>query len=487
MRVNMNRWILAVSLLTASGSAQAGEPMQGTVPDRGTTPGAALGLDAQVVRNLMAFPAGDYELVRTVRIQTTKLVNRRQTQASDTTETFHFDMKYGPPSERRGAEPGCMAVVVRRIQVKLSNGAELSYDSAGSPEGQSPALAGLFGHLIGARTAADFQGKGTLVRPFNGLDGQWENHARSGSITREAAKRHAKRFGDVLLNEMLNAGAEFVNLPPIVPGLTDVTSQRPSASLQPGSGRRLQLGDTWKVTKKRPGLRHKLVDVEHGCLIAGIDAGQPVIGVTWKINALKPQVEGARMATYGVDEKGSAEVTVHLSSGIVTKFTRVVKRVDQVATSAADGRIMQETVRATTTVSYSIRQKDIMPAAAPSSPKDVAKMILTAYRAKNFPELMKLCVEDNRPILEAIAQQGDKHPRYGSLFKQWRWTAVQAWDGKLGEVRYPSATKAWALFHEDPRRGTLFVVVLVRERGTWRFEDIHSLSRTQFHGAAKTP
>ncbi|MBL7223895.1 MAG: hypothetical protein ISS72_08580 [Candidatus Brocadiae bacterium] len=477
MRANRNTWILVVSLLMAAGSAQAVEPNQGTVPDHGTTPGAAVGFDGQLVRNLMVFPAGDYEMVRSVRNQTTQLVNRQQTQASDTTETFHFDMKYTPPSEGPGAVPGRMAVVVRRIQVKLGDGGEMSYDSAASPAGQSPTLAKLFGHLIGAKTAAGFQGKGALVRPFMGLDAQWANSGPSGA---------AGRWGDIMLNEMLNAGAEYVNLPPFMLRPTDVTSQRlGAATAETGTGSRIQLGGTWKVTKQRPGLRHKFVDVEHACRVGGIEAGQPVITVTWKINAMKPEIEGARMTTYGVDEKGSAEVTVSSLGGIVTKFTRVVKRTDQQATRAPDGRITQQTTTTTRTASFSIRKKDTPP--APSAPKDVAKAILTAYKAKDFRELMKFCAEANLPMIEAIAQQGVKHPRYGSLFKGWRWTAVEAWDGKLGEVRYPSATKAWALFYETPRRGALFVVVLVREQGNWRFEDIHSPGKTQFHEAAKTP
>lgn len=132
------------------------------------------------------------------------------------------------------------------------------------------------------------------------------------------------------------------------------------------------------------------------------------------------------------------------------------------------------------------------PPRARIDPAEAARAILTAYRARDLAALARSATADNRALLQEIAAQGEAHPRYRSVFGGWRTAAVQAWDGRVGEVRYRDL--------RDGPRGTVeaqvafgrsadevFVVTLELRGSTWLFEDINSPTPADFAGGRPTP
>jgi len=113
--------------------------------------------------------------------------------------------------------------------------------------------------------------------------------------------------------------------------------------------------------------------------------------------------------------------------------------------------------------------------------KSTAKAILTAYKSKDLRILSSLSNSYNVEMMDEIIEQGDKHPRYSSLWKGWRWVAVNNWDGYSLEIiednRGSSIKKSKVKFGESEEEGGYiedYVVTLIWEDGKWCFEDIHS-------------
>jgi hypothetical protein len=120
-----------------------------------------------------------------------------------------------------------------------------------------------------------------------------------------------------------------------------------------------------------------------------------------------------------------------------------------------------------------------------TDPSATAAAVLSAYQAREVEALAPLANRDNRELLLELSAQGEQHPRYQSIFSGWRWDAVHAWDGVLGEVRYRNAAEALVSFAElGPDE--IAVVVLTWEEGGWAFEDVNSPSRARFEALNKT-
>jgi hypothetical protein len=120
-----------------------------------------------------------------------------------------------------------------------------------------------------------------------------------------------------------------------------------------------------------------------------------------------------------------------------------------------------------------------------TDPSATAAAVLNAYQAQDLEALAPLANRDNRELLHELAEQGDQHPRYRSIFSGWRWDAVHSWDGVLGELRYRNANEAlvsFAVLGPDE----VAVVVLTWEEGGWAFEDVNSPSLTSFEALKKT-
>jgi len=169
---------------------------------------------------------------------------------------------------------------------------------------------------------------------------------------------------------------------------------------------------------------------------------------------------------------------------VLTHAVVRTERVDQVA-GGEPGDIRQVTRTTKETTTFSLQPADMQP--EQPSPEKVARAVLAAYKNKDLSELAEHSIKANAEMIAEMSEQGERHPRYKSLFSGPRWKSVKGWDGQVGEVRYPSATKAWVAYSEGDDEDELFLVVLILENGRWRFEDLNMLNRKTFEKAGKTP
>lgn len=111
----------------------------------------------------------------------------------------------------------------------------------------------------------------------------------------------------------------------------------------------------------------------------------------------------------------------------------------------------------------------------------VAGAVLKAYKAKDFKALAALSTEGTAKICLELAEQGEKHPRYNSLFGGSRWEAVQAWDGSTLLVRYRDHgghADAVVGFHKS---GEDMVYVLLHEgKDGFAFDDVKKIELAKF-------
>ena len=112
------------------------------------------------------------------------------------------------------------------------------------------------------------------------------------------------------------------------------------------------------------------------------------------------------------DEAGASERTYDAASGLMTAF-KAAGGPGDLAKSVIQGRLTKGALGAP-------RAADERPASAPvatgESPDSVARAVLVAYRAKDVNALAQLAIDENRKMLDEMAEQGMKHPRYKSLF-----------------------------------------------------------------------
>lgn len=110
-------------------------------------------------------------------------------------------------------------------------------------------------------------------------------------------------------------------------------------------------------------------------------------------------------------------------------------------------------------------------------PKSVAKAVLTAYKNKDLKTLAKLAPEDAAAMINEIAEKGEAHERYKSIFAGWRWDAVQKWDGTTLETRYKLHGDHYDAVVMFGKEGDEVHVVSLHEHdGHWDFMDINSPS-----------
>lgn len=115
-----------------------------------------------------------------------------------------------------------------------------------------------------------------------------------------------------------------------------------------------------------------------------------------------------------------------------------------------------------------------------------ARAVLQAYRARDVVALSEFCEAGNRRILMELVRDGERHPRYRSIWVTWRWQRAQAWDGRMDEVRYRQmgeSLRARAKFAESPEE--IFVVTLQLLDGKWVWDDIHSPDRADYESESK--
>ena len=118
-------------------------------------------------------------------------------------------------------------------------------------------------------------------------------------------------------------------------------------------------------------------------------------------------------------------------------------------------------------------------------PAATAAAFLAAYQSRDLVAMAPLMNANNREFFDSLAAQGESHPRYRSIFKGWRWDAVTAWGGALGETRYKDG-EAVVLFGEMSA-DEVAVVVLTREAEGWAVEDVNSPSPDDFTSLPTEP
>ena len=119
-----------------------------------------------------------------------------------------------------------------------------------------------------------------------------------------------------------------------------------------------------------------------------------------------------------------------------------------------------------------------------SDPVAVAREILTAYKAKDLPALRELAGKSTRSVLDEMIAEGERHPRYKSIFLGYRWEAVSAWTGALSEARYSPRT-AYVAFGDYEERP--MVVKLVREGAAWVFDNVARVGREHLNLLPEEP
>jgi len=111
--------------------------------------------------------------------------------------------------------------------------------------------------------------------------------------------------------------------------------------------------------------------------------------------------------------------------------------------------------------------------------KSVANTVLNAFKEKDLKQLQIVSHSSNKEIISDILKKGEDHPRYNSLFRGWRWDAVNNWDGYSLEIIEEDARESRVKFGESKYED--YVVTLVWVDGKWCFEDIHSPSKMKVH------
>lgn len=126
--------------------------------------------------------------------------------------------------------------------------------------------------------------------------------------------------------------------------------------------------------------------------------------------------------------------------------------------------------------------------------KSTAQAVLDALRARDVISLAGLVNKTNRKIFVELAEQGEKHPRYDSIFGEngLQSGVVRYWNGQLGEARYRhfagtarNSYEAQVKFSEIDQ-GRVLVVTLTWEEGKWNFEDIHRPTSEDFMKGSST-
>ncbi|HEV8138842.1 MAG TPA: caspase domain-containing protein [Pyrinomonadaceae bacterium] len=126
---------------------------------------------------------------------------------------------------------------------------------------------------------------------------------------------------------------------------------------------------------------------------------------------------------------------------------------------------------------------------------ETARACLQAYRARDIIALSEFTVPRSRQFWLELVRDGERHPRYRSIWVTWRWQRAQAWDGRMDDVRYRkvgTSVEAHAKFAESDETyngakpgGEAFVVTLRWEDGKWWFEDINAPSRASLEAESK--
>jgi hypothetical protein len=111
-----------------------------------------------------------------------------------------------------------------------------------------------------------------------------------------------------------------------------------------------------------------------------------------------------------------------------------------------------------------------------TNPAAVAAAALTALRAKDLATVATYCRGDNAVLFNEVAIQGERHPRYRSIFSGWRWDMVSGWNRRIGEARLRDEGTAVVPF-ADVNRDEVAAVTLFLVDGKWWVDDMNRFSK----------
>ncbi len=120
-----------------------------------------------------------------------------------------------------------------------------------------------------------------------------------------------------------------------------------------------------------------------------------------------------------------------------------------------------------------------------TDPAATAEAFLTAFAEKDLATMAALVNSNNEKMFRELAEEGESHKRYKSIFSGWRWEAGQKWSDASGETRYKGDEAV--VFIAAMSANEVAVVVLTLEEGQWAVEDINSPSPERYNSLPTTP
>jgi hypothetical protein len=288
---------------------------------------------SELHRDLTRFPPGSCEMVQAWDQTISETVERGEEpekRESRSWNRFTFDVELAPAKDDPETSAG-VKVTWRRVQIGIEGEKDHLYDSDGKPEEQSPVLMSQFRHVAGREAEVNLSAFGG-GEGFRGLDAAWDEYAEANPDRERVADMNRENYGDARLDRMFTQGLDLLF--------------GPDAGRAKGRARTLTAGETFSVFLVVPGIGGEDTEVEHTCEVRSVEGGEAVLAVTWALNGLKPTAtEDGVITTRGLDLKGSAELTFHLASGLLTSLRQDLKRTDQVARGGLGVGMIQKTRR----------------------------------------------------------------------------------------------------------------------------------------------
>ena len=306
--------LAAVTVALAAGILPG---QQGTAPT--SAGGAAPSPTVEIARDLSAFPAGQYELVRGFEEQRAWCVGDKPVGIQGERRRVTFDMTYVPPAKQDSGRAGAIECVLRRIEMdthwdrdvmtpqgmivssETSNRQSAVYDSQAGPGGRGAGRDVSLGRLVGCISRAAIPDRRTL-RGFEGIsDRLAELHCENKMVL--------TLFSDYsLLGETFDSGAKFVDLPWL--GALPRWGGEPLPMANDPLRRKFDLGQAWEVRRKMGSEDFRV----YRCNLSELREGLAVVRVDWQDKFTRPEIEAG---PYQPQETGIAVYQFHLPSSLI--------------------------------------------------------------------------------------------------------------------------------------------------------------------------
>lgn len=114
------------------------------------------------------------------------------------------------------------------------------------------------------------------------------------------------------------------------------------------------------------------------------------------------------------------------------------------------------------------------------NPKTVAVAVLKSYQNQDLETLQQLATPRNAQSIKRmrLSEQLIKERR---IYNNMQWEKVQAWDGKIIEVRFSDDLQtAYAMFDQAEEGNEIAVVELILQKEQWNFNNIALYTQQSF-------